>query len=244
MEANFNANARFQSSSDDDEDDDKHQEEEEDAGCVLCGHLKYGGCDIGDNIENSQHTYADVLQKLFSRSSIDDESEDDVSFDAGKLCTICKVKLQNLYRLQRELREEKSQIISIYKESQNVRKERKIDKNVSQILKEMKNIRQKQEQSRNNLKKKMFKNKSDSLLDYSTQNSDGKVKSLKQKTPQKTPEQNKSNIKRFTIQSLKRRKGDRYLIKWDGFSDEENTWEMRSAIPEYILKVQIIAQNR
>ena len=215
----------------------------EDAGCILCGHLKFGGCDISDSIESSQHTYADVLQKLFSRSSIDDETEEDVNFEVGKLCTICKVKLQNLYRLQKELREEKSQIISIFKESQNVRKERKIDKNVNQIIKEMKNIKQKQEQSRNNLKKKMFKNKSDSLLDYSTQK-EGKLKPQKQKTPQKTPEQNKSNIKRFTIQSLKRRKGDRYLIKWDGFSDEENTWEMRSAIPEYILKVKLNAEER
>ena len=84
-------------------------------------------------------------------------------------------------------------------------------------------------------KKKMFKNNSDSLLDYTAASQE-----KEQQTPQKTPEQNKSNIKRFTIHSLKRRKGDRYLIRWDGYSDEENTRELRASIPEYILKVNSI----
>ena len=80
-------------------------------------------------------------------------------------------------------------------------------------------------------KKKLFKNKSDSLLDYN----------IPEESPdqitKKTPEQNKSNVKRFEIQSIKKRKGERYLIKWEGYSDEENTWEHRSDIPKCVLKV-------
>ena len=199
---------------------------------MLCGHLKFGGCDILENIEHSQHTFADVLKRLFSKNDLENVDSESESFDSGKLCTICKVRLQNLYRLQRELREEKSNIMNIFKESHNIRKERKLDKNVSQILSEMKSARKQREEYRN--RRKIFKNKSDSLLDY---NPDSCKNLFKQKTPQKTPEQNKSNIKHFTIQSLKNRKDDSYLVKWDGFSDEENTWEPRALIPEYILKV-------
>ena len=75
---------------------------------MLCGHLKYGGCDVSDSIEHSEHTYGDVLQKLFNRTpefEARKDEEDGVTFEAGKLCTICKVRLQTLYRLQKELRD-------------------------------------------------------------------------------------------------------------------------------------------
>ena len=52
-----------------------------------------------------------------------------------------KIRLQNLYRLQKELREEKSGIINVYKESENVRRSRNIEKNVEQILTEMRKAR-------------------------------------------------------------------------------------------------------
>ena len=110
-----------------------------------------------------------------------------------------------------------------------MRRERKIEKNVGQIINEMRNTRKLGDKSKK--KKNLFKNKSDSLLDYNTEDRDKKEMS------KKTPEQNKSNMKRFEINSIKRRKGDRFLIKWEGHSDEENTWEHRSTIPQYVLKV-------
>merc|ERR1712106_361280 len=30
--------------------------------------------------------------------------------------------------------------------------------------------------------------------------------------------------------------GDKFLVKWEHFSDDENTWEPRSSIPDYILQ--------
>ena len=112
-----------------------------------------------------------------------------------------------------------------------MRRERKIDKNVEQIINEMRNARKLSEKGKK--KKKLFKNKSDSLLDYSEEQDN-------KKGAKKTPEQNKSNASRFEIHSIKRRKGDRFLIKWEGYSDEENTWEQRSSIPQYILKVKLM----
>ena len=137
--------------------------------------------------------------------------------------------MQNLYRLQKELREEKSGIINVYKESENVRKGRNIEKNVEQILSEMRKARKLADKSKK--KKKLFKNKSDSLLDY-------KISEESQdRITKKTPEQNRSNVKRFEIHSIKKRKGERFLIKWEGYSDEENTWEHRADIPQCVLKV-------
>ena len=86
-----------------------------------------------DGVESSLHSYGDVLQKLFNKTPEFEEQKDVISFGEGTLCTICKVRLQNLYRLQKELREEKIEIMNIFKESQNIRKERRVEKNVEQI---------------------------------------------------------------------------------------------------------------
>ena len=46
-----------------------------------------------DVVENSQHTYADVLQRLLGRSESESKSSDQkTTFEEGKLCTICKVR--------------------------------------------------------------------------------------------------------------------------------------------------------
>ena len=100
---------------------------------------------------------------------------------------------------------------------------------MEQILTEMRKARKQRDKSKK--KKKLFKNKSDSLLDYNIPEETG------DKASKKTPEQNKSNVKRFEIHSIKKRKGERFLIKWEGYSDEENTWEHRSDIPQCVLKV-------
>ena len=63
----------------------------DDGGCALCGHLRYGGCEVGDRVEDSQHTYADVLAKLLGG---EDSSTDDTALQQGGLCTVCKIRLQ------------------------------------------------------------------------------------------------------------------------------------------------------
>ena len=65
-------------------------------GCVLCGHLNLGACDIQQHVEESQHTFADVLEKLFLRSSSDEDLNHEHSFEEGKLCTICKGLLETI----------------------------------------------------------------------------------------------------------------------------------------------------
>ena len=41
----------------------------------------------------------------------------------------------------------------------------------------------------------------------------------------------------YDIESLQEKKGDLFLVKWENYPEEENTWEPRSSIPTAILKV-------
>ena len=41
----------------------------------------------------------------------------------------------------------------------------------------------------------------------------------------------------YIIESLRQKKGNKFLVKWENYPEEENTWEPRAAIPGFILKV-------
>ena len=43
----------------------------------------------------------------------------------------------------------------------------------------------------------------------------------------------------YIIESLKEKKGNSFLVKWENYSEEENTWEPRTSIPGFVLKVDI-----
>merc|ERR1711936_1425178 len=40
----------------------------------------------------------------------------------------------------------------------------------------------------------------------------------------------------YNIESLVEKKGSKYLVKWENYPSEQNTWEPRSSIPKFILK--------
>ena len=42
----------------------------------------------------------------------------------------------------------------------------------------------------------------------------------------------------YTIEALVDKKGSKYLVKWENFPHEQNTWEPKSAIPPFIIKVR------
>ena len=41
----------------------------------------------------------------------------------------------------------------------------------------------------------------------------------------------------YNIESLIKKKGSKYLVKWENYSDDVNTWEPIASIPHFILKV-------
>ena len=40
----------------------------------------------------------------------------------------------------------------------------------------------------------------------------------------------------YIIESLLKREGNKYLVKWENFPSSQNTWEPRSSIPKFILE--------
>ena len=46
-----------------------------------------------------------------------------------------------------------------------------------------------------------------------------------------------NNIK--TVESLLMKNGSKYLVKWKNYSDDENTWEHKTSLPKFVLKVNI-----
>ena len=44
----------------------------------------------------------------------------------------------------------------------------------------------------------------------------------------------------YIIESLREKKDSNFLVKWENYPEEENTWEPRGEIPGFILKVFII----
>ena len=44
----------------------------------------------------------------------------------------------------------------------------------------------------------------------------------------------------YNIEALVDKKGSKYLVKWENFPHEQNTWEPRSAIPPFIIKVSLM----
>ena len=41
----------------------------------------------------------------------------------------------------------------------------------------------------------------------------------------------------YNIESLVKKAGSKYLVRWENYSEEYNTWEPRKSIPKFILKV-------
>ena len=169
---------------------------------------------MGSNLAETKYRYADVLGKLFKKEHLPCKlSDEDLS--SRVLCTLCKNSVQNLYRLQYELREAKNGIVNTYKGSQKPDKQKEDSADVNSDIITTQN--------------KFEKKASQKIQEDVT---------VKEKKVKDEPEDDV-----YIIESLKEKDGDKFLVKWEHFSDDENTWEPRSSIPDYILQVNKCVQN-
>jgi len=165
--------------------------------CFLCkSPFSYdSGCPIKSKLCNTNHTYLEVLTKLFQKENFQ-TSIATADFSNSALCFKCKPLVEDLFRLQHQLRTKKNEIMGIFKSS-------------------LKN------------------DSSDSppppdALDLSQ---NGKIK----QTKKKKASCNSGGANVYNIEKLLLKKGSKYLVKWEGYPDSENTWEPASSIPELIL---------
>ena len=78
-------------------------------------------------------------------------------------------------------------------------------------------------------------NKKDSITDEKHSKKNGNTGT--KKTSKK--EKKSSEEETYNIESLVKKKGSKYLVKWENFADKYNTWEPISSIPLFILKVNL-----
>ena len=128
-------------------------------------------------------------------------------FSTGTLCTPCKDSVINLFRLQQELREVKNGVVSTY-------------------LNSLKSCKGKVEQEEEKASKEKSKKRTPD------DNAETPRKKKKVADEDQVPEEEV-----YIIESLKEKSGDKYLVKWENYSEDENTWEPRSSIPDYVLQV-------
>merc|ERR1719481_1245394 len=46
----------------------------------------------------------------------------------------------------------------------------------------------------------------------------------------------RTNVDEYNIESLLQKKGSKYLVKWESYSEDYNSWEPKTSIPEFILQ--------
>ena len=141
-------------------------------------------------------------------------SNEDAS--TGVLCSSCTDLVGDLFRLQHELRGVKNDIVNTFKNALKTEtKEETATEAVPMI----------------EVEKKM-------------EVDDADVKTpAKEKVKKKKPSEKKKPVKEeevYIIELLKEKKGNKFLVKWENFPDEESTWEPKSSIPEYILEVMTV----
>ena len=187
--------------------------DEQNQQCFLCrkpaGSSKH---QTTNTIGNTQYTFADVLEKVFKKEQLPPKLTDQ-DFSKGVLCFGCKDMVDDLFRLQHELRGVKNEIVNTFKKSQKSEKK----KNETNELTADENI------NKETTVNKKDKNKARENIQQET---------IKDK---KVPAQPKDDV--YIIESLKEKKGNQFLVKWQNYSEDENTWEPKLSIPECILQV-------
>ena len=169
-------------------------------GCFLCTNTaEIFQHDMKDTLADTKYTFSDVLCKLFKKEKLP-LVLNDKDFTNGMLCSRCKDKVDNLYKLQYELREVKNEIVNIFWKSQKTKNE---NENVS---------------DKASVKK-------------------GKNKASETGDDIKDEVKDESGDDVYIIESLREKKGNQFLVKWENYSEDENTWEPRSSIPDNILQV-------
>ena len=68
-------------------------------------------------------------------------------------------------------------------------------------------------------------------------NSNVDTKPTEENNALETSKQKKATKEVYNIEALVERKGSKYLVQWENFPVDQNTWEPRSSIPDFILQV-------
>ena len=169
---------------------------------MCCKSLETGGAKCSNVVGSSEHTFAEVLTKLFQKEKLALPLTEKAMLKQI-LCEDCQSLVEEVFQLQFNLREKKNKLLGIFTNSH------------------------KDELVNNDTNRKGMKRKS---IEKIAKPRNKKEKSAKDKGGET-----------FIIELLKERKGDKFLVKWESYPEEYDSWEPRSSLPEYIVKVSKIS---
>ena len=165
-----------------------------------------------NTVADTKYTFSDILCKLFKNEKLPLVLTDK-DFTNGMLCSGCKDKVDNLYKLQYELREVKNKIVNTLWKSHKSEKNK--NENESVNVSDKASVKKTKDKARENIQ-------CDKVEDIKYQIED-------------EPEDDV-----YIIESLREKKGNQFLVKLENYPEDENTWEPRESIPDYILQVCVI----
>ena len=168
--------------------------------------------DMNNTVADTKYTFSDILCKLFKKEKLP-LVLNDTDFINGMLCSECKAKVDNLYKLQYELREVKNEIVNTMWKSH--KSDKRKNENQSVNVSEKASVKKGKNKAIENIKC-------------------GKVEEIKDQV------EDESEDDVYIIESLIEKKGNQFLVKWENYPEVENTWEPRASIPDYFLQVCII----
>ena len=176
------------------------------------------GCPMKSKL-SSTHSYLQVLTKLFQKENIQDELTG-TDYSNSALCFKCKPLLDDLFRLQHQLRIKKNEIVKTFKTSRN---------------NSCDNFQSNEEPIED------VNDATELDLDNSSSKTTP-IPSNKTVVKEKKSSARKKDV--YNVETLLEKKGNKYLVKWEGYSDKDNTWEPASSIPKHILKFYEVDSTR
>jgi len=194
--------------------------------CFLCGKniSQPEPPELDSKIGSSRHTFNEVLTKLFHKEKLPQSLITRVPAN-GILCAKCSDLVSELFRLQHELRGVKNDIVNTFTAAQE---NCSMENGVPEVLHE------------NGIAENMnetFQMTPEKLKKTQEKKTKAPEKSIKKQERKKSTDKKSSKAEvLYIIESLKERKGSKYLVKWENFPDSENTWEPKSSIPDYIVQ--------
>ena len=259
-----------------------------------------GGSPLKKKIGSSQFSYLEVITKLFQKERLQSYL-DQADFSNENLCVECGHLLDDLFRLQYELRLKKNKIVGIFKSSK-IRAEKDKTKDVNNkenfphedtrdsskdpndvvkssedkdknyaprekvtVTMEVEDILDKRGRGKmveyfvkwkdfnkpsdntwelaSNLGKSVIEDFEKKMLKKQNSSNDKKRTSVEnaQTKPEKKNKAKKAQSEEYIIESLVKKEGNKYLVKWENFPVAQSTWEPRSSIPKFILEVNSLS---
>ena len=200
--------------------------------CCLCREeiLSGSGSSMKKKIGSTQHSYQEVIIKLFLKERLQSYLEKN-DFSSEFLCLECCLLVDELFRLQYELRLKKNRVVNIFKSS---RLRAETDREETVVVVENKENRPRDDSKDSASEKAASKDVNETLPQDIVKSCQSNSKKIDNVQPRENV-----NVSMEVEEIIdKREKGKKieYLVKWKGYDKpSDNTWEVSSNLGKAVI---------